>query len=155
MTIDPIDLAEGRRLLDAATPGPWTFVDASDHRGRKGEFRAPGPYNGLMLVGPWCNDTDLELIVWARNNLPALIAALDQADSALAERNTRIVNLEQGREIERHALRNAIDTLTRVREIAERADSARWRQTPLLSVDQAEGMNIVGEDILRALDGDQ
>ncbi|WP_152442262.1 hypothetical protein [Rhodococcus ruber] len=45
--------------------------------------------------------------------------------------------------------------LDRVREIADRAASAGWRQTPLLSVDQAEGMNLVGEEILRALDGDQ
>ncbi|MGV9744611.1 hypothetical protein ACWDTG_06815 [Rhodococcus zopfii] len=45
--------------------------------------------------------------------------------------------------------------LGRVREIADRAASVGWRQTSLLSVEQAEGMNQVGEEILRALEGDR
>ncbi|WP_407107839.1 hypothetical protein [Rhodococcus aetherivorans] len=46
---EPLDIAEGRRLLDEALPGPW----------------------------------NVELIVWARNNLPALLDALDEAHAGI------------------------------------------------------------------------
>ena len=68
-----------RRLAQQATPGPWEFSDSTDPRGHKGEFRAPNPYNGFMLVGPWTNDSDAslmalspELAVWAADAADAL-----------------------------------------------------------------------------------
>ena len=66
-----------RDILEAATPGPWTFNDSTDPRGHKGEFRAPSPFNGFMLVGPWTNDADARLIALA----PELAAwALEMGD---------------------------------------------------------------------------
>lgn len=49
-------------LAKRATPAPWSFSNASDVAGNKGEFRAPDPHNGFLLVGPWCNDADIALI---------------------------------------------------------------------------------------------
>ena len=68
--LDRIDRAERE-----ATPGPWHFNDSTDPRGHKGEFRAPSPYNGFMLVGPWTNGADAALIALSRNHLRALIEA--------------------------------------------------------------------------------
>ena len=67
--LDVLAAAEER-----ATPGPWAFSDSSDRRGRKGEFRAPNPHNGFMLVGPWIDDADPALIALLRNHAADLIA---------------------------------------------------------------------------------
>lgn len=74
---DKPSLADARRVTAAATRGPWTFSDTTDVRGHKGEFRAPSPDNGFMLVDPWCNDDDAEFIAASRTLVPALLAAVD------------------------------------------------------------------------------
>ncbi|WKK11955.1 hypothetical protein QYN14_25750 [Rhodococcus ruber] len=73
----PEQIAEGRRLLAAATPGPWVVG---------GRSRTGGVYFGNQnpeVEGPsgdaW--DSDAELIVWARNNLPALLDRLERAQA--------------------------------------------------------------------------
>ena len=72
-----VNMPELERLLFVeATPGPWCFSNATDVRGRKGEFRGPSPYNGFMLVGPWVNDADVEIIAALVNAAPALLRAL-------------------------------------------------------------------------------
>ncbi|UQB71261.1 hypothetical protein KI427_16720 [Rhodococcus ruber] len=120
----PEQIAEGRRLLDAATPGPWKFTDTSDHRGNKGEFRAPSPYNGLMLVGPWCNEDDPELIVWARNNLPALLDALDDAECESERlRGDWIIEDRQRKAVEA-ALTQARATNARLNRRCQQAEKA-------------------------------
>ena len=66
----PEQIAEGRRLLDEADPAPWhlvmrpvtTIVDD----------------DGMGICQPFSHNA--ELIVWARNNLPALLDALDDAE---------------------------------------------------------------------------
>ncbi len=96
MALDPEVRAEGRRLLDAATPGPWGWIDPN-----------PGEdwcHHGPDLVGPdhalviesWGHDADglhigepdARLIVWAVNNLAALLDAVPT--EAEAERAARI-----------------------------------------------------------------
>ena len=67
-----------RELLERATPGPWKFHDSSDRRGHKGEFRSPPPHFGFMLIGPWINDADPELMALAPD-LASLV--LDMADA--------------------------------------------------------------------------
>lgn len=70
---ESIDIAEGRRLLDEADPGPWTSHPSE---------RSPG-LTAIAIPGsmhPVANTPDAELIVWARNNLPALLDALDDAE---------------------------------------------------------------------------
>ena len=82
MTDEPI-IDKLERLEREATEGPWGFCDTSDRRGHEGEFRAPGPLNGFMLVGPWTNPADAALIVAMRNALPALLSQLREQRGAL------------------------------------------------------------------------
>ena len=84
MSEPSIDLAAIRARADAATEGPWTFDDCSDVRGAKGEFRAPGPWNGFMLVGPWLLDADPKFIAAARLDIPNLLAEVERLRSLLA-----------------------------------------------------------------------
>ncbi len=77
------DIAEGHRLDKAATPGPWeqddTEIyrkDAYDHRGRKVWVAAAD------LASEQSGREDAELIVWARNHLPALLDAAEKLDRA-------------------------------------------------------------------------
>ena len=79
------DIAEGRRLAEAATPGPWeqddTEIyrkDAYDHRGRKVWVAAAD------LASEQSGREDAELIVWARNHLPALLDAAEKVAAVQA-----------------------------------------------------------------------
>lgn len=67
-----------RELDQQATQGEWEFSNTTDRRGRKGEFRAPDPFNGFMFVGPWTNSVDAALIVEVRNALPAFLDIVDE-----------------------------------------------------------------------------
>lgn len=78
--LTPETIARLRELDAARTQGEWRFSNASDRRGRKGEFRAPSPHNGFMLVGPWTNDSDAEFIAAAANAMPGLLDAADERD---------------------------------------------------------------------------
>ena len=73
--------SEKLKALDAAaTTGPWEFSDSTDRRGHKGEFRAPNPTNGLMLVGPWINSEDGPSIAALRSALPQIVAVVEAGD---------------------------------------------------------------------------
>ena len=91
---------------------------------------------------------DAELIVAARNALPALLDALDDAE--LRAENERLLDML-------NRANAAEAALARVRKVADRYAAARpqWDRLPYISDDLAEGMNTAGEAILRALDGDQ
>lgn len=85
------DIAEGRRLLDAATPGPWrTMWD--DH-----QFKIIAPCEttpdgeqdiGEMIV--WDVNSpegrvNALIAAWSRNNLPALLDRLEAAEARVRE----------------------------------------------------------------------
>jgi hypothetical protein len=86
MSTDPRAwLTAAKDRANAATNGPWNFNGVEDSRGRHGEFRAPQPYNGFMLVGPWVNHHDPAFVVHARTEHPAMAAALTAALDKLDE----------------------------------------------------------------------
>ncbi|MCF8784140.1 hypothetical protein [Rhodococcus ruber] len=92
----PEQIAEGRRLLDAATPGPWRVQrDATyDHMNGEVETYSVAAEDGFMDAD---DAADAELIVWARNNLPALLDRLDRwavvidAGANILENNAKIL----------------------------------------------------------------
>lgn len=90
--LEPIDIAEGRRLDADADPAPWHII------------RRPGPTivddNGMGIAQPPSDNA--ALIVWARNNLPALLdriesleADLERAHFARAEAQNRASDLRK------------------------------------------------------------
>ncbi|OHD15016.1 MAG: hypothetical protein A2Y38_25720 [Spirochaetes bacterium GWB1_59_5] len=68
----PDQISEGWRLLDAATPGPWD-IHPSERTPALTAIAIPGSMH------PVAEPADAELIVWARNNLPALLDRLEVA----------------------------------------------------------------------------
>ena len=99
--------AEIRARLEKATPGPWEFSDSSDPRGDKGEFRAPNPHNGFMLVGPWTNSHDADFIAHSRQDIELLLDALDVAEGKI-ERAAKELNVGFELDVERYATDDAI-----------------------------------------------
>ena len=81
-------IEEIRARLEAATPGPWEFSNSSDVRESKGEFRAPNPHNGFMLVGPWTNDADAAFIAHSREDVPFLLAEVTKLRAIIEEAKT-------------------------------------------------------------------
>ena len=93
-----------RRLADAATPGPWVMDD--DSRGLVGPW-----IDGVSEEGTareiadctWTDEADAEFITAARGAVPALLDALDRAETerdewrqtALDERGAALDLLEQ------------------------------------------------------------
>lgn len=78
---DTLDVVGKLRELDQkATPGRWRFSDSTDVTGNKGEFRAPNPYNGFMLIGAWCKDADIRLMLDLRNALPAIVKLVEACE---------------------------------------------------------------------------
>lgn len=81
-------ITEGRKLLDSATPGPWEAFGTSaanilDHCNCTPEE----PYGHQQYCGAegpvaHADEPDIAWIVWARNNLPAL---LDRFEVALTK----------------------------------------------------------------------
>ncbi len=71
---DPIDIAEGRRLLDEADPAPWHVV-------QRPMATIVGD-DGMGIAQPFSHNA--ALIVWARNNLPALLDQLETDRRALS-----------------------------------------------------------------------
>ncbi|WP_145961961.1 MULTISPECIES: hypothetical protein [Rhodococcus] len=72
-------IAEGRRLDAAATPGPWEV------RPSGGGFKIGDSQQYDAVAGNYeyeeggvIEENDADLIVWARNNLPALLDTLDR-----------------------------------------------------------------------------
>ena len=89
MSAERIDLAELRRLHEAATPGPWEQSIA----GIEGD-------NYVAGTGPWHRVTfnesasmyDATLIAAARNALPALLAVVEAALELRAATNSSMRN---------------------------------------------------------------
>lgn len=89
---DRINVAELRRLLGAATPGPWGTVGEQSICGDENGFAevvGPGPvdcmaycYGGSSQL-EW-GENDRALIVALRNAAPALLRVLDAAQEARA-----------------------------------------------------------------------
>lgn len=82
----PAELDHGAALLAAATPGPWEVWTSNSYR----RITQRDRQDGGVLHGYAQNDghgdlggrnweSDLALIVWARNNLPGLLASARQA----------------------------------------------------------------------------
>lgn len=106
--LDAAEIAEGRRLLAAATPGPWAVTMDSDSWNDGAEY-AEWVYGiaPILTADEWAEpqEANAGLIVWLRNHADALLAAAARA-AALA------------REVER--LRDQIE---RIQEDAERIES--------------------------------
>ncbi|MGW4581844.1 hypothetical protein ACWELP_24440 [Rhodococcus aetherivorans] len=110
----PEQIAEGRRLLDEADPAPWhlvmrpvtTIVDD----------------DGMGIAQPFSHNADL--IVWARNNLPALLDALDEAEcEAERLRGDWIIENRQRKAVE-SALTQARATNARLNRRCQQAEKA-------------------------------
>lgn len=63
------------RLKAESTPGPWS-VNVHHNAMHSAEFRAPGPWNGFMLVAAHVNDADPDLIVTLHRTINAHLAIL-------------------------------------------------------------------------------
>ncbi|WP_343466376.1 hypothetical protein AAI421_14575 [Rhodococcus aetherivorans] len=80
---EPIDIAEGRRLLDAATPEPFVVSDDNGVFAHVQSLYRIEKDGWKERVASNMRTTDAELIVWARNNLPALLDRLERWAVAL------------------------------------------------------------------------
>ena len=87
---EPLDIAEGRRLLDEADPAPWHVIQRP--------MATIVDDDGMGIAQPFSHNA--ELIVWARNNLPALLdriesleVDLERAHLARAEAQNRASDL--------------------------------------------------------------
>lgn len=79
-TLSPLALAEGRRLMEAATDAPWNAYDNHvELDGRTVEFFSDNP-----MEGDSSNDT--HLIAWMRNHLPALLSAAERMSQMEGEK---------------------------------------------------------------------
>jgi hypothetical protein len=87
-------IAEGRKLLEAATEGPWEVVEEIDgmRAGRKTVIKAGATEHGIRKRIVTVDQTrmhhepaeaNVELIAWAVNNLPLLLEELEGAHIAL------------------------------------------------------------------------
>lgn len=70
MNHDPIT-DTGRRLLDAGSPGPWEWVPNFGPTAIYAQEHEPGQFVAQHVSVP-----DTRLIVWMRNNLPAILDRL-------------------------------------------------------------------------------
>lgn len=110
-----VDTKEGRRLLAAATPGPWSVGDWDTVIVRPGE-----PF-GEKTVAADASEQDAAAIVWAVNNVGALIgAALLRGEMRAGRVSREVVELRAycGDELAREVLGNAEHWL--------RVDGGRW-----------------------------
>lgn len=122
-----LDLDAVRARLNAATEGPWRFSNTTDTRGRKGEFRAPPPHNGFMLVGPWTNDADAEFIANARTDVEALADEVERLRAGIEAATARANDWMGTAAARENALRAAESSLAAVRTLAdEEYGSPRW-----------------------------
>ena len=113
----PDQISEGWRLLDAATPGPWD-IHPSERTPALTAIAIPGSMH------PVAEPADAELIVWARNNLPALLAALDDAECESERfRGDWIIENRQRKAVEA-ALAQARATNARLNRRCQQAEKA-------------------------------
>ncbi|WP_032364057.1 hypothetical protein [Rhodococcoides fascians] len=124
----PVELAAIAARADAATEGPWIAVQRETQYGHVSDVASmkhePGPgFDFVPIVAQSSAAVDAAFISAARSDIPALLAVLRERDN----------------------------TIARVRDVADRYASARWRDTPLSSAQQAEGMNIAADAVLAAL----
>lgn len=118
----PEQIAEGRRLLDAATPGPWNLDTDRHGHDEVSHRRMVGMSEVVAQVGRV--RPDAELIVWARNNLPALLAALDDAECESERlRGDWIIENRQRKAVEA-ALAQARATNARLNRRCQQAEKA-------------------------------
>jgi hypothetical protein len=94
--LTPDQIAEGRALVAAATPGPWDCPDEGQFDGRRSLYSkddnhlanaglGPYPTHSLHAGDGWhgasytlAHPADAELIVYLRNNASALLDAADE-----------------------------------------------------------------------------
>ncbi len=89
-------IAQGRRLLNAATPGPWHVERDStyDHMNGEVETCSVAAEGGFLDAD---DSADAGFIVWARNNLPALLETLERwtivldAGATILENNAKML----------------------------------------------------------------
>ncbi len=141
-------IVEGRRLLDEADHAPWhlvmrpvtTIVDD----------------DGMGICQPFSHNA--ELIVWARNNLPALLDALDDAECESERlRGDWIIENRQRKAVEAALARaqQAYAAVARIRHLHQ-------QYLPVaVDYDCCSHCNVGGSYVewpcptIRALDGDQ
>ena len=111
MTATRLDLAELRRLHEAATPGPWrtsredmdSFVGSSDGGLESVAYIYRDPADRIPVIGTSYRN-DSRLIAAMRNALPALLSIAEAAEAWL----------ERGSTLDTHAALRA--TLAAVRK---------------------------------------
>ena len=74
------DLADLRRLHEAATPSPWTAANHGSH-----EIEAPPPALVADFGAVGRAKADRDLVVAARNALPELLAEVERLRAVVAE----------------------------------------------------------------------
>lgn len=85
----PAEIEQGRRLVEAATPGPWHLLAKDGHKPRTIfvaddalRYIARCEDGATFSDVPTDDDANAELIAWAGTHLPAL---LDAYEAAMAE----------------------------------------------------------------------
>lgn len=106
---DPIDIAEARRICDAATPAPWPVTVWIETDGS--EWRATGPGHdseSSAAAEPGCTDEqaaqrDAAFIAYARTALPAALDEIEVLRVKLAASEERLIEHNQFLRDERDA----------------------------------------------------
>lgn len=80
MTAHPIDTEALRKLADAATEGPWYTFETKLGR-RNGIGSKAIPEDEAVMEDEWSGEADAEFIAAAREAIPALLDALEQAEA--------------------------------------------------------------------------
>ncbi|WP_155948250.1 hypothetical protein [Rhodococcus aetherivorans] len=118
---EPIDIAEGRRLLDAATHVPWELAGDRNQWGEERVIASDGEMAKPLFSS---RRAEADLIVWARNNLPALLEALDDAECESERlRGDWIIENRQRKAVEA-ALAQARATNARLNRRCQQAEKA-------------------------------
>jgi hypothetical protein len=132
-------IAEGRQKVAAATPGPWEGDSTEIYRANAYDERT-----GLRVwVAETCDiddtalsDANTDLIVWARNNLPALLDGLEAVERERDEAHMELSDLR-------------IETETNYVAIAARQQRDRERIAKALKLidkwDEWSGYDLAGE----------
>ena len=101
--LTPETVAELRRLLDAATPGPWMVGDEGDDVAvivDEGD-----EFSSIQIAADLHQGddglTDARLIAAAVNALPALLDAAEERDALRAERDALAAKVERVRALHR------------------------------------------------------
>jgi hypothetical protein len=81
-TTTPVDLDAIRARLEAATPAPWTVGDVNRQALIARNVNADGQHRGIGNLG---KHQDAEFIAYARTDIPALLACIEQQAAEITD----------------------------------------------------------------------